>query len=339
MGAGAGAFDRGRHRRGQLLCGLGDLALLPGAGRGAAAGGGRARPPPARLAALVGPGGGAALRAGVGLGRLARGRGRGDYPLRPRLHRPRLAAGLGRPGALAAAWHLRDGGGRRLARRLRPPPGPELGPQRRRPRRPTCRVCRRSTSARPRWASATSSSPPWSAASSSMPADGPKTRGPIGVFSAHRQRWGALLVAVLALCFDLLFFAVDSLPATVPVAVALRPHPAATNDLIASATASGRSSGVKLKASSIATRVLLRERLGVTLGVGEGEDLVLARPDQQRRLLPALDQCLARRAHGRGPSPRPSPWRRRGGRPRRGRPGERRRRRPRASSGCLVSSP
>jgi hypothetical protein len=31
----------------------------------------------------------------------------------------------------------------------------------------------------------------------------------------------AALVAVLALCFDLLFFAVDTLPATVPVAVAL----------------------------------------------------------------------------------------------------------------------
>ena len=36
-----------------------------------------------------------------------------------------------------------------------------------------------------------------------------------------RQRQAALLVAVLALCFDLLFFAVDTLPATVPVAVAL----------------------------------------------------------------------------------------------------------------------
>jgi hypothetical protein len=32
---------------------------------------------------------------------------------------------------------------------------------------------------------------------------------------------GAGLVAVLALSFDLLFFAVDELPATVPVAVAL----------------------------------------------------------------------------------------------------------------------
>src|SRR3954454_19249114 len=37
----------------------------------------------------------------------------------------------------------------------------------------------------------------------------------------QRQRAGALLVAVMALSFDLLFFAVDTLPATVPVALAL----------------------------------------------------------------------------------------------------------------------
>jgi hypothetical protein len=36
-----------------------------------------------------------------------------------------------------------------------------------------------------------------------------------------RQLEGALLVAILALCFDLLFFAVETLPGTVPVAVAL----------------------------------------------------------------------------------------------------------------------
>ncbi len=36
-----------------------------------------------------------------------------------------------------------------------------------------------------------------------------------------RQRRAAVLVAILALCFDLLFFAVDELPATVPVALAL----------------------------------------------------------------------------------------------------------------------
>ena len=37
----------------------------------------------------------------------------------------------------------------------------------------------------------------------------------------RNQLQAALLVAALALCFDLLFFAVDTLPATVPVAVAL----------------------------------------------------------------------------------------------------------------------
>ncbi|HEX5376427.1 MAG TPA: hypothetical protein VFW48_09755, partial [Solirubrobacterales bacterium] len=40
-------------------------------------------------------------------------------------------------------------------------------------------------------------------------------------FQARRQWVGAGLVAVLALSFDLLFFAVDTLPATVPVAIAL----------------------------------------------------------------------------------------------------------------------
>jgi len=42
-----------------------------------------------------------------------------------------------------------------------------------------------------------------------------------GRVSAGRQWYAAALVAVLALAFDLLFFAVDTLPATVPVAVAL----------------------------------------------------------------------------------------------------------------------
>jgi hypothetical protein len=40
-------------------------------------------------------------------------------------------------------------------------------------------------------------------------------------FKSRRQRNAAALVVVLALAFDLLFFAVDELPATVPVAVAL----------------------------------------------------------------------------------------------------------------------
>jgi hypothetical protein len=51
-------------------------------------------------------------------------------------------------------------------------------------------------------------------------ADGPKSQARLDL-SAHRQLLGAGLVALLALSFDLLFFAVDSLPATVPVAVAL----------------------------------------------------------------------------------------------------------------------
>jgi hypothetical protein len=47
------------------------------------------------------------------------------------------------------------------------------------------------------------------------------TLGCLLAISPRRQRRGALLVAVLALAFDLLFFAVDTLPATVPVALAL----------------------------------------------------------------------------------------------------------------------
>jgi hypothetical protein len=52
------------------------------------------------------------------------------------------------------------------------------------------------------------------------PADGPKTGARVGL-SARRQWVGAGLVGGLAVGFDLLFFAVDTLPATVPVAVAL----------------------------------------------------------------------------------------------------------------------
>ena len=53
------------------------------------------------------------------------------------------------------------------------------------------------------------------------PADGPISHV-IDRFSSRRRQWvGAGLVAGLALGFDLLFFAVDTLPATVPVAVAL----------------------------------------------------------------------------------------------------------------------
>ena len=52
------------------------------------------------------------------------------------------------------------------------------------------------------------------------PADGPKSQARLD-FSAHRQREAAALVAVLALAFDLLFFVLETLPGTVPVAVAL----------------------------------------------------------------------------------------------------------------------
>ncbi len=57
-------------------------------------------------------------------------------------------------------------------------------------------------------------------ARSEQPADGPET-STIWTFQARRQWIGAGLVAGLALGFDLLFFAVDTLPATVPVALAL----------------------------------------------------------------------------------------------------------------------
>lgn len=53
-----------------------------------------------------------------------------------------------------------------------------------------------------------------------LAADGPGNRD-IGDFKARRQWVAAGLVAVLALGFDLLFFAVHELPATVPVALAL----------------------------------------------------------------------------------------------------------------------
>ncbi len=53
-----------------------------------------------------------------------------------------------------------------------------------------------------------------------LPADGPET-STIWTFQARRQWVGVGLAAALALGFDLLFFAVDTLPATVPVALAL----------------------------------------------------------------------------------------------------------------------
>jgi hypothetical protein len=52
-------------------------------------------------------------------------------------------------------------------------------------------------------------------------ADGPKREAGLLFSARRRQLSGAALVAVLGLGFDLLFFAVDTLPATVPVALAL----------------------------------------------------------------------------------------------------------------------
>jgi hypothetical protein len=53
------------------------------------------------------------------------------------------------------------------------------------------------------------------------PGDGPKSRAGVDISARRRQIAGALLVAALALAFDLLFFVFDTLPATVPVAAAL----------------------------------------------------------------------------------------------------------------------
>jgi len=53
-----------------------------------------------------------------------------------------------------------------------------------------------------------------------LAADGPETCRYV-TKTARRQEVGAVLVALLALAFDLLFFAVHELPATVPVALAL----------------------------------------------------------------------------------------------------------------------
>jgi hypothetical protein len=53
-----------------------------------------------------------------------------------------------------------------------------------------------------------------------LPAGGPESESGVD-FSVRRQRLAALLVGVLALGMDLLFFALDTLPATVPVALAL----------------------------------------------------------------------------------------------------------------------
>jgi hypothetical protein len=60
------------------------------------------------------------------------------------------------------------------------------------------------------------------------------------------QLLGATLVAVFAVGFDLLFFAVDTLPATVPVAVALALVQRAENRSAARATRSPRRPSAQL---------------------------------------------------------------------------------------------
>ena len=64
--------------------------------------------------------------------------------------------------------------------------------------------------------------------------------------SAMGRRWqlrGAALTAALALCFDLLFFFVDELPATVPVALTLLVVDGASTGSDAGPDASPRSAG------------------------------------------------------------------------------------------------
>jgi hypothetical protein len=51
--------------------------------------------------------------------------------------------------------------------------------------------------------------------------DGPETGHMLAFSARRRQIQGGVLVAALALAFDLLFFALDTLPSTVPVAAAL----------------------------------------------------------------------------------------------------------------------
>ena len=249
-------LDRRRDRGRQLLRGLGDLSHLPGAGRRAAAGRALARTAgpgsPARLDACRG----AALRARLG------GSGARSPARRPR---PRCQ---GWPASRSAGcwsrWCRLSGCASASTRWPRSTPGsspPTCCRDQTRssaspPRPPTCRACRRSPSARPGWASATSSSRRWSAASSQPPPIGRKRRdgGVFGPPAGVRGRPGrgagagvrpALLRRRLAAGDG------SGRGGARHRAAALGQGPA--NRLIAAATASGRSSGVKLKESSIVT--------------------------------------------------------------------------------------
>ena len=123
-----------------------------------------------------------------------------------RLRHPRLDPRLLRSRPLAAMGDLRDGDDRRDLRHRRTSPGPQRGPHRRRAGRRAPRL--------------------------QVIAFGAARMGFGDVFVAattgcllagdrRRQLTAAGLAAVLGLAFDLLFFVLDTLPATVPVAVAL----------------------------------------------------------------------------------------------------------------------
>ena len=149
VGSGAAALDRRRDRRrspstrasAHFLTWLALIAVPPLAAIALGWIVHGARP-------LARPPGRAPLRPRLGgEGRTGRAVG-GAGALGARLRHPRLAPGLRGPGALGEARHLRDGDRRRLPRLHRPPPGTQLGPQRRRARRPTCRSCSWSTGAR-----------------------------------------------------------------------------------------------------------------------------------------------------------------------------------------------
>ena len=102
-----------------------------------------------RRPAAAGAAGRAALRPRLGRQGHPRRPDRRAGALGARLRQPRLAARLRRPRPLAEARDLRDGGGRRLAGRLRPAAGPERGHQHRGSPAAACRACSSSPSARP----------------------------------------------------------------------------------------------------------------------------------------------------------------------------------------------
>ena len=197
--------------QGESATALSWLALA----RGAAVRRARARPARARRAARVGGGGPAALPDRLGRPRGPGRRDGGDDADRPRLHRPRLAARLGRARPLAEVGDLRDGRGRHLVRRRRPAPGPQRRAHRRRPERPAeppGRPLRRRRDGLRR---------PLRRRHPRLPPSPPRRRAgkrPNLWLCGPSAAGGAGLVLGLGLGFDLLFLAVDTLPATVAFA-------------------------------------------------------------------------------------------------------------------------